>query len=141
MACKYFRLDEFLFSKTAIKKKIANNPSFEIVHCLERFGLLLDRIREAYGKPIYISSGYRNEELNKAVGGVEGSGHLYGWCADLQVAGNLREFANFVKAFLDENNIKFDELLYEKSGKSEWLHFAWKGKEGRQRMKCFDIIK
>lgn len=138
---KYFQLDEFLHSESAIRHNIENIPSFDIVHNLEVFASILDKIREAYGNPIYISSGYRNEALNKAVGGAENSGHKYGSCADLQVNGSIRDFANFVKTYLDSNSIKYDELLFEQSGNTEWLHFAWKGKDGKQRMKLFDIIK
>ena len=102
---------------------------------------VLDPIREDWGSPIIVSRGYRCLELNKAVGGVKTSGHQNGKCADLQVKGDLRKFSCFVKDWMIKHKMDFDELLYESSGGVTWLHFCWIGKDGKQRMKCFDIIK
>jgi len=44
---------------------------------------LLDQLREHFGKPIRISSGYRSQSHNKKVGGVDGSSHLYGYAVDI----------------------------------------------------------
>ena len=78
---KYFTISELCKSDTAIEKGIDNTPSSEVV---ERLNMLIDNVldplREWYGKPIYISSGYRCPELNKAVGGVSNSFHTIG-CA------------------------------------------------------------
>lgn len=138
----YFQLYEFLQSETAKKKGIDNFPSFDIVANLSFLvDEVLNPLREAYGAPIRISSGYRCEALNKAVNGASESGHLYGSCVDMIVSGDIRKFGQFVKQFLDSHSIKYDELIFEKSGKTEWLHFAWKGKDERQRMKCFEIVK
>ena len=46
---------------------------------------VLDPLREAYGKPIYVNSGYRCEKHNKAVGGVPKSQHMLGQAADISV--------------------------------------------------------
>lgn len=142
---KYFTIDELCRSNTAKKLGIDNTPSEEIKSNLMLFiDTVLDPIRIDWGGPITVSSGYRCPELNKAVGGVKNSGHQYGFCADLQVKGGvkkLREFADFVFNWMVQHQMKFDEILFEQSGNSVWLHFAWIGKDGKQRMKCFDIIK
>ena len=44
---------------------------------------MLDKARAIYGKPIYITSGYRTEAHNEKVGGVFGSSHLKGLAADI----------------------------------------------------------
>ena len=46
---------------------------------------ILQPLRDAYGKPIRINSGYRNPELNKLVGGVATSQHCFGMAADCGV--------------------------------------------------------
>ena len=46
---------------------------------------VFDPLREAYGKPIYVNSGYRCEKHNKAVGGVPKSQHMLGQAADISV--------------------------------------------------------
>ena len=80
---KYFRLSEFINSATAKRLGINNIPSFEVVDNLNRLADYLDGIREKFGKPILISSGYRCPLLNKAVRGVANSQHLKGLAADL----------------------------------------------------------
>ena len=139
---KYFSIAELTKSETANKRKINNKPTKEVENCLNQLiDNILDPLREAYGQPIIVSSGYRCPELNKAVGGVKTSGHLYGYCADLQVKGDLRKFSNFVIEWMKEHQMKWDQIIWEKSGNVTWLHFCWIGKDGKQRMKNFDIIK
>ena len=139
---KYFSIDEMTRSDTARRLGIDNTPSDSIKNNLTLFiNKILDPIREDWGSPIIVSSGYRCPELNKAVGGVKTSGHLYGFCADLQVKGDLRKFSNFVIEWMKEHQMKWDQIIWEKSGNVTWLHFCWIGKDGKQRMKCFDIVK
>ena len=139
---KYFSIDEMVRSATAKKYGIDNRPSQDILNNLVLFiETVLDPIREDWGGPISVSSGYRCPELNAKVGGAKTSGHQYGYCADLQVKGDLRKFSCFVKDWMKKHKMAFDELLYESSGGVTWLHFCWIGKDGKQRMKMFDIIK
>ena len=106
---KYFSIDEMVRSATAKKYGIDNRPSQDILNNLVLFiETVLDPIREDWGSPIIVSSGYRCPELNKAVGGVNTSGHMYGFCADLQVKGDLRKFSNFVIEWMKEHQMKFD---------------------------------
>ena len=142
---KYFSIEELTSSATAKRLGIDNTPSDNIKKNLTLFiEKVLDPIREDWGGPITVSSGYRCPELNNAVGGAKTSGHQYGYCADLQVKGGMkkiREFADFIFEWMKDHKMKFDELLWEHSGGVTWLHFCWIGKDGKQRMKCFDIIK
>lgn len=139
---KYFSIDEMTRSDTARRLGIDNTPSDSIKKNLTLFiEKVLDPIREDWGSPIIVSSGYRCPELNKAVGGVKTSGHMYGFCADLQVKDDLRKFSNFVIEWMKEHQMKFDQIIWEKCGNVTWLHFCWIGKDGKQRMKIFDIIK
>lgn len=142
---KYFSIDEMLRSATAKKLGIDNMPSQDILNNIELFiETVLDPIREDWGSAINVSSGYRCPELNKAVGGAKNSGHQYGFCADLQVKGGMkmvRKLADFIFEWMKDHQMKFDELLFERSGNVTWLHFCWIGKDGKQRMKCFDIVK
>ena len=142
---KYFSIEELTQSATAKRLGIDNTPSDNIKKNLTLFiEKVLDPIREDWGGPIIVSSGYRCPELNAKVGGAKTSGHQYGYCADLQVKGGMkkiRELANFICKWMKDHKMKFDELIWEHSGGVTWLHFCWIGKDGKQRMKCFDIIK
>lgn len=139
---KYFSISEMTRSDTARRLGIDNTPPDSIKKNLTLFiEKVLDPIREDWGSSIIVSSGYRCPELNKAVGGVKTSGHMYGFCADLQVKGDLRKFSNFVIEWMKEHQMKWDQIIWEKSGNVTWLHFCWIGKDGKQRMKNFDIVK
>ena len=138
----FFTIDEMVRSETARKLRINNSPSEKIEFNLREFiEKILDPLREDWGSPIYVNSGYRCPRLNSAVGGARYSGHMYGWCADLRVKGNIREFAEFIKRWMLKKGYSWDEIIFERSGSSEWVHFAWKGYGGRQRKKSFDIVK
>lgn len=136
---KYFTLPELLRSETAKKKNIDNTPSFEVV---EHLSLLTERIleplRAAYGKAVFVSSGFRCPALNKAVNGAKDSAHERGDAADLQAA-DMAEFKAFVRKWLIEQRIKFDQCIIEKSGNVEWIHISLYSKTGAQRGQIFSM--
>lgn len=56
----------------------------------------LDRLRETYGKPIYVSCMYRCPDHNAKVGGVSNSQHVLGTAADIYVDGDYEFFYHLV---------------------------------------------
>ena len=82
---KFFTIKELTKSTTAQQKGIKNVPSKEqeqnLIALIEN---VLDPLREAYGKPIVVTSGYRCPALNKAVGGASNSQHMTGQAADIR---------------------------------------------------------
>ncbi len=133
---KYFELAEFIRSDTAKKKGIDNTPTFQAVDNLnELVETILDPLREAYGMPISVSSGYRCERLNKAVGGSATSVHMKGLAADLQVGGSFNKFRDFVVSWVKENGIKFDQILLESNRKTgaKWIHIGLYSNTWQQR--------
>ena len=133
---KYFTLAEFLRSDTAKKKNIDNTPSWEVVeHLGELVEKILDPLRAAYGMPIRVSSGYRCEKLNKAVGGAATSVHMLGYAADLQVSGSFNKFRDFVVEWVKKTGVKFDQILLEKNAKTgaKWIHIGLYNNSGQQR--------
>ena len=88
---------------------------------------VLDPLRELYGAPIYISSGYRCAKLNKAVGGVANSQHLTGQAADIN-QGSYTENRR-VFTYLEEYG-DFDQLLWENGG--AWVHVSYRA-DGKNR--------
>lgn len=137
---RYFDLCEFLTSETARAKGIDNTPSFEVVENLAELAETLDGLRAAWGSGIRVSSGYRCPELNKAVGGAENSGHLRGVAADLQpVNGRQTDFNKFAVAWVASSNTRFDQIIKEKSGKSQWLHFSLFSDKWQQRGQILNI--
>lgn len=132
---KYFSIKELTNSETAKKRGIPNIPSAnEIKHLTELIENILDPLREAWGSPIKITSGYRGLALNKAVGGSTTSAHNAGYAADMVPAnGKITEFKKFVMDWLKKNDIKFDQYINEFSGVSQWVHIAIKNRNGDQR--------
>ena len=83
---EHFTLSEFTKSITAERLGIDNKPGYEEVLAMRHLCReVLEPLRQHYGKPIRITSGYRCEELNSAVGGVRRSQHMLGEAADLSV--------------------------------------------------------
>jgi len=136
---RYFELSEFITSDTAKKKGIDNTPSFTVVEHLDNLvSKILEPLRIAYGKPINVTSGYRSDKLNRAVGGVNGSAHLRGDAADL-TASDMPGFKKFVREWLTKNRIKFDQCIIEKSGRTEWIHIGIYSSTGSQRGQLFEL--
>ena len=134
---KYFTIKELTNSSTAKKLGIDNTPTPEIRVKLNTLISALDKIREQYGKPIIVTSGYRCPELNRAVGGVNSSQHVKGEAADLVGRNDdeTRKIFEKAKAFG-----QFDQLLYEKNSKGNiWVHISYKA-SGNRTM-CIDNYK
>ena len=136
----YFTIKELSYSKTAEEKNINNSPDINIQKHLEELIKFLNPLREAWGGPILVSSGFRCPELNKAVNGSETSAHLIGYAVDLVPAnGKMDSFKEFI---VDYMKIRmFDQCIIEKSGKTEWIHIGLYNAKGQQRKMIFNIIK
>ena len=86
-----FTLEEYQRSSTADKYKINNIVPPKYKDNMNRVLSLLQVIRDAWGGPIIISSGYRCPELNKKVGGASNSDHVYGAAVDFHTVSNSKE--------------------------------------------------
>ena len=85
---KYFSISELTHSDTAVSLGIDNTPTAAAVPLMvELIDRVLDPIREQWGLPIRVTSGYRCPELNDEVGGVEDSYHMDGCAADITALG------------------------------------------------------
>lgn len=121
---QHFYLFEFLKSETAEKLGIDNSiREYEHLENLSNLVYqILEPARSQIQRPIIITSGYRVPALNKAVGGVPNSQHMFGQAADIQVSNEI-----FAKTLFDilSKNQKVDELLFEKSENTKWIHVSW----------------
>ena len=85
---KYFTISELTHSDTAVSVRIDNTPTAAAVPLMvELIDRVLDPIREQWGLPIRVTSGYRSPELNEEVNGVEDSYHMEGCAADITALG------------------------------------------------------
>lgn len=138
----YFTIEELCKSDTAKKQNIDNNPSEEVIERLKELIAFLNPIREAWGSAIIVTSGYRCPALNKAVGGSETSVHQIGYGVDLVPKnGKTEEFKLFLEQYVKDNNLKWDQILFEKSKGSIWVHLGLYNNYMQQRMIISHIIK
>lgn len=123
---KYFSINELTSSATALREGIDNRPNKCACHLLHVLvDQLLDPIREAWGEPIVVSSGYRCKQLNELVGGVKNSHHILGCAADI-IAGNRadhRKLFKMIQKMQQEGRIKFTQLILEGDGR--WIHISY----------------
>lgn len=124
---KYFTLKELTKTKHKIKN-IPNQEQLENIHYLVKE--VLDPARAILGHPITVSSGFRNPEVNRAVGGSSTSRHLKGEAADLTCYDNSALF-DILKE-LDN----YDQLIWE-YGTDEspaWIHVSTTKKINRKEI-------
>ena len=135
---KHFTFREFERSETAERMKIDNRlPELVEAHVVELVDILLDPLREAWGGPLVVTSGYRCPALNKAVGGSETSAHTAGWAADLVPDSGdprgVQGLVDFAVEWLTATGLPFDQLIFEHVGSSKWLHIGIRNLKGEQR--------
>lgn len=120
MLTEHFSLDEFINSQTATRYGIDNNPDEWQLFNLERTAKLLERVRLLLNKPVYISSGFRSEELNMRIGGSVASQHCKGEAADILAPGfgTPKDVAEAI----ERSDIDYDQLIYE----GNWVHISQK---------------
>lgn len=113
-----FSLSEFTVSDTAKKLKIDNTPTPEVIENLRLLCQnLLQPLRNKYGKPMSINSGYRTPKLNEAVGGSSTSDHQYGKSADVKV-----EDPRKLMILLRDMGLAFDQAILYPS----FLHLSYR---------------
>ena len=92
---------------------------------------VLDPLRERYGKPIVVNSGYRCAKHNREVGGATNSQHMCGEAADIRPTTNFTNYTNELKLLrqLIIESRKFDQLIVYPT----FLHVSWKRRGGNRR--------
>ena len=137
----HFTLTEFTKSQTAERKGIENTPNEDHIKKMEVLCLnVLEPIREHFGKPMTINSGYRSPDLCEAIGSKTTSQHAKGEAADIEIPGvSNAELAQFIA-----DSLSFDQLILEcydseKGENSGWVHVSFVGQpENREQLLTFD---
>jgi len=126
-------LTEMIASESAKRRGISNQPTAEHIENMKVLAQhIFQPIREHFGKPIHVSSGYRSKDLNKAIGGSQTSQHSRGQAMDIDMDGS--EISNRDVFMFIKDNLEFDQLIWEfgTKGNPDWVHVSY-NTNGNQR--------
>jgi len=116
-----FSLEELTKSQTAERQSIPNNPDENGIYYLRMVAeKILQPVRNHYGIPFTVSSGFRSVDLCLAIGSKATSQHTKGQAVDFEVPGiSNMDLSYFIKTTLD-----FDQLILEfyRGGNTGWVH-------------------
>lgn len=139
----HFTIEELYRSDTAKRLGIDNKPSTQqTINLVYLAANVLEPLRVAMNEPVKISSGFRCQALNKAVGGVYNSQHLKGQAADICIDGDMekgRRWFNFIR-----DNLVFDQLIWEHNARTGtyWIHVSYVFPDfGPNRRKVIDGLE
>jgi zinc D-Ala-D-Ala carboxypeptidase len=147
---KNLALAEVTRSETAKRKGISNMPTPEHIENFKKLAEnVFQPIRDHFGVPIRISSGYRSAALNKAIGGagktvngvyIPASQHCTGEAIDIDMDGTSitnKQVFDYIKA-----NLNFDQLIWEfgTDANPDWVHVSYES-TGKQRKQVLKAVK
>ena len=127
---KNFTLEELIYSGKAKTLGIDNTPGQKEIENLEKLATkILQPIRDKYGKPIKVTSGYRSPSVNSAVGGAKTSQHLDGEAADIFVGEDNSKLFQLIKDMIEKGEIICGQLIWEYGNKKQprWIHISLPG--------------
>ena len=131
---KYFTIAELTRSTTAQLRGIDNTPSQQVINNLTAFvDNVLDPLREAWGAPIHVNSGYRCPALNKAVGGAPASQHMLGEAADITAGSKVKNQCLY--RLLRQLDLPVDQAINEHD--FSWIHVS----HGPRHRRCYFAIR
>lgn len=110
-------MEELTFSKAAARLGFDNTPNPIVITNLCRIAAVMEQVRMLLeNNLIVVHSGYRSEEVNKAIGGVATSAHCHGLACDFVCSafGTPREVALAIL----KSDIEYDQLILEYG----WVH-------------------
>jgi hypothetical protein len=127
-------LAEVTRSETAKRRGISNMPTAEHIENFKKLAInIFQPIREHFGKPILISSGYRSAELNKAIGGSLSSQHCSGEAIDIDMDGTditNKQIFDYIK-----DNLNFDQMIWEfgTDTNPDWVHVSFASNRSQRK--------
>jgi hypothetical protein len=138
---KYVTYSEVTKSNQATALKLANIPNATQLNNLRLVcSNVFDKVREHFGKPIGISSGFRSVELNAKIGGSKTSQHCEGKALDIDgdIFGGINNKELF---FYIKENCIFDQLIWEFGSENapDWVHVSYN--EGKNRGQVLRALK
>ena len=129
----YFSYEELTQSDWAARHGVANDPGPQELESLKFTASQLDRVRALLGVPVLVSSGFRCQEVNTAIGGAKNSQHTLGQAVDFTAPsfGTPEQVARAIQA----SHIPFDQLIFEFC---RWVHISFAKQNPRGQVLTID---
>ena len=127
---EHFTVEEFEYSQTALRAGIDNTiPPALMNHAIDLCQNVLEKVREHFGLPVHIDSGYRSIALNTIVPGSSNtSQHTLCEAADITIKGvKLLDIFKYI-----QDNLDFDQLIFEYSS---WVHVSWSDRQRKETLR------
>jgi hypothetical protein len=118
----HFTLEEFTHSQTAARRGIDNTPKGQDLENVRKTSAVMEKVRTILGDhPILVSSGFRNQWVNSAVGGAKNSAHVHGLACDFTCPGfgTPIQICEKLKPHMVELGV--DQLIHEYT---TWVHLG-----------------
>lgn len=122
---EHFTLEELIHSSKAQKYSIDNTPNKYIISNLTKTCRdLMEPIRQKYGKPIIVTSGYRCPKLNALVKGSSTSQHVQGTAIDFKPKDmrDIKLLWDLIIKMIDNGEIECRQLIDEYN--LSWIHIS-----------------
>ena len=127
-----FSLSEFVKSGFADKYGIDNTPTQDALENIKKLvATVLQPLRDEFGEPIIVTSGYRCERVNTGIGGAKNSDHKYGAAVDIKAKSGLRpdnkRLWDCVMKMYREGRLKCRQIIWEYGRIStgcDWIHLS-----------------
>ena len=137
---RHFSMRELIKSPTAQRLDIDNEPTDAVKANLTALvEHILDPLRESWGAPIVVTSGYRSPQLNKAVHGAKSSQHMLGQAADIHAMSDSPAENRKLLDLIIKLGLPFDKLINEYPNKKmqpDWIHVSYSPMNRRQKFTC-----
>jgi len=133
---KNFSLEELTRSDTAERKGIDNSPTAEHIHNLAALcENVLQPLRDKLKHSIRVTSGYRSEKLNNAIGGSKTSEHSFGKAADIKLIIDGENKSELLYLSILEMGIPFRQMIWEFGDEEtpSWVHISFNKEDNKKQ--------
>jgi hypothetical protein len=133
--------------KSEVAKRNGINNYFtvdQLYRMVELAENVFEPLREHFKVPIYISSFFRNKQLNDLIGGVKDSQHLCNNGAAIDLDGDVysgvtnKQIFDYIK-----DNLTFDQLILENvstDGTGGWVHVSYNKGNNRKEVLTMKLV-
>jgi hypothetical protein len=132
-------------SADAIRRGLPNVPDAEELECMRTVAdKVFEPLRERFGVPIRITSFFRSEEVNRAIGGSVTSDHCKGRAIDMDMDGTGWAVTNRDLFQHIREHLPFDQLIWEHgdNDQPDWVHVSYReGANRKQVLRAYRVGK